>query len=47
MTPDLTGIIARVVISPMTPLRARDERGWGMMLLLDAITARADHEVFA
>jgi hypothetical protein len=46
MTPDFTGIIARVVISPMTPLRARDERGWGMMLL-DAITARADHEVFA
>jgi hypothetical protein len=47
MTPDLTGIIARAVISPMTPLRARDERGWSMMMRSDTITARADLGVFA
>jgi hypothetical protein len=47
MTPDLTGLIARAVISPMTPFRARDERGWGMMMLPDTITARADLGVLA
>jgi hypothetical protein len=47
LTPVLAGIIAPDAISPMTPSRARDERGWSMMMLLDTVNTRAGLGAFA